>query len=82
MLLDFSGHELDQLTNAFTSHGRNREELSRILLRALFQALQTLRRIQRIDLRRDDDLIARTELSIIRRQFSIDNFIVANRIAP
>ena len=57
MLLDFFGNELDQLANALTSHGRNREELSRILLRALFQALQSLRLIERINLRRNDDLI-------------------------
>src|ERR1041385_6002243 len=82
MLLDFSGHELNQLAYARASHRRNREELPRIPLRALFQTLQSFRLIQRIDLCRDYDLFARSELGIIRRQLSIDNFIVAHRIAP
>src|SRR5882762_4998685 len=81
LLLDLLANCMYKFLHASSRDGRDRKELSFILLRPLAQTLESLRLIERVDFRGHHNLRTLCQPRIISRQLAIDDLVISHRVS-
>ena len=71
-----------QLSHAAVRHRRNLEEVAPVLPRTFAQAFETFGLVERVYLRRDDELRALGEPRVVGRKLAVDYLVVRHGVAP